>query len=678
MYGILDQFFEDNRLGFRTKTNNVGFNTVEGMRVYPLSSDGGRATIAARVKTKDSSGKAIPDNIRSTNREKLVSDLYSNIVKTKEETGEYPLKTGDIIIPAYNSIGHAEYTLQIVEKLVEMLKELGIICKVVDCLSLENARESERDLTKKEGAHEKSIEIDDIIVNKELLLKNISNGSNIWIFDNVATKGKTYDVIVYTLRDEGIENKICPLLYTLSNYTKIYFDKDINAYLIDRLDPPDDNPKNYIVKKYKNKPRYFIDTEVPEEIYYKALKAHETNKAKSKDKDLDVSYLDDNIEENEKNEPTIPVVPNAYGPNLGRIPQSMTCIYNGTIFGLDSRVFKYGYTIDKNSHCLAYLDGTSEQDEQAAYNSFIKAKNEYLLDDVEPRANIYRSKRSEMILKKAIKDDIDNWMDEHFLKLKANTTNDKIFTIIKGSISDFGRLNGDIEDWCNNYIQSSIAAANTEIQGHRNKIENSVREFIDNASLEYLKSSYKTNILKDWAKDNTLDEYDDYILKTYGFSLYDMAAKYVEYRLKKLEPQDSYTKNSNIFELAYQKAQKQRDEENEKLRKNKAEKDLLQSNSEAWLRRNKNIIEVKLQNLIRDCFENKVFIDMSISDIRKELTKKIKDEVATMRDIPDIDYVLNSTRLNSIIEDRLSTELLLKLAGKNKPIKRVKYIVKKH
>ena len=356
----------------------------------------------------------------------------------------------------------------------------------------------------------------------------------------------------------------------------------------------------------------------------------------------------------------------------------MTCIYNGTIFGLDSRVFKYGYTIDKNSHCLAYLDGTSEQDEQAAYNSFIKAKNEYLLDEVEPRANIYRSKRSEMILKKAIKDDIDSWMDEHFLKLKANTVDDKIFTIIKGSISDFGRLDGDIEDWCNSYIKSSIATANKEIRSHRDKIENSIREFIDNASLEYLKDSYKNNILKDWAKNSTLDEYDDYILKAYGFSIYDMAAKYIEYRLKKLNSQKGYTKNSDVFELAYQKAQKQRDEENEKLRKNKAEKDLLQSNSEAWLRRNKTIIEVKLQNLIKDCFENKIFTDMSISDIRKELTKKIKDEVATMRDIPDIDYVLNSTRLNSIIEDRLSTELLLKLAGKNKPIKRVKYIVKKH
>lgn len=678
MYSTLEQFFEDNRLGFRTKTNNIGFNTVEGMHIYSLSSDGGRATIAARVKTKDSNGRIIPDNIRSTNREKLVSDLYNNIVKTKEETGEYPLKTGDVIIPAYNSIGHAEYTLQIVEKLVEMLKGIDIICKVVDCLSLENARESERDLTKKEGAHEKSIEIDDIIVNKELLLESISNDSNIWIFDNVATKGKTYDVIVYTLRDEGIKNKICPLLYTLSNYTKIYFDKDINAYLIDRLDPPNDNPKNYIVKKYKNEPRYFIDTEIPEDVYYKALKAHEANKAKSKDKELDVSYLDDSIEENEKNEPTIPVVPNAYGPNLGRIPQSMTYIYNGTIFGLDSRVFKYGYTIDENSHCLAYLDGTSKQDEQDAYNSFIKAKNEYLLDEVEPRANIYKNKRSEMVLKKAIKDNIDDWMNEHFIKLKANTTNDKIFTIIKGSISDFGRLNGDIEDWCNSYINSSINAANTEIQNHRNKIENSIRKFIDNASLEYLKNSYRNNILKDWAEDNTLDEYDDYILKAYGFSIYDMASKYVEYRLKKLEPQDSYTKNSNIFELAYQKAQKQRDEENEKLRKNKDERDLIQNNSETWIRRNKTFIEVKLQNLIKNCFENKVFADMNISDIRKELTKKIKDEVATMRDIPNIDYVLNSTQLNSIIENRLSTELLLKLAGKNKPIKRVKYIVKKH
>lgn len=677
MYSILEQFFEDNRLGFRTKTNNVGFNTVEGMRVYPLSSDGGRATIAARVKTKDSSGKAIPDNIRSTNREKLVNDLYNNIVKTKEETGEYPLKTGDVIIPAYNSIGHAEYTLQIVEKLVEMLKGLNIICKVVDCLSLENARESERDLTKKEGAHEKSIEIDDIIVNRELLLSNINKYNNIWIFDNVATKGKTYDVIVYTLRDEGIENKICPLLYTLSNYTKIYFDKDINAYLIDRLDPPDDNPKNYIVKKYKNKPRYFIDTEVPEEVYYKAIKAHEANKAKSKDKDLDVSYLDDNIEENEKNEPTIPVVPNAYGPNLGRIPQSMTCIYNGTIFGLDSRVFKYGYTIDKNSHCLAYLDGTSEQDEQAAYNSFIKAKNEYLLDDVEPRANIYRNKRSEMILKKAIKDNIDDWMSEHFLKLKANTTNNKIFTIIKGSISDFGRLDGDMEDWCNSYIQSSIGTANAEIQNHRDKIEGSIKKFIDNASLEYLKNNYRNNILKDWAENNTLDEYDNYILKTYGFSIRDMIDTYAKYRLEKLEPQKSYTKNSDTFELIYQAARKHQEEEEEKLRKNRAERDLFQSNSEAWLRRNKNIIEVKLQNLIRYCFENKVFADMSIPDIRKELTKKIKNEVSTMRDIPDINYVLNSTQLNSIIENRLSTELLLKLAGKNKPIKR-KYIVKKH
>ena len=81
MYSILEQFFEDNRLGFRTKTNNIGFNTVEGMHIYPLSSDGGRATIAARVKTKDSNGRIIPDNIRSTNREKLVSDLFKQKAK---------------------------------------------------------------------------------------------------------------------------------------------------------------------------------------------------------------------------------------------------------------------------------------------------------------------------------------------------------------------------------------------------------------------------------------------------------------------------------------------------------------------------------------------------------------------------------------------------------------------
>lgn len=356
------------RYNLRSENDPISDDVVFGYKPYRHAANGGHARISSGVKTKDSNGNIRPQDKRNENIEKLVNNLYKNLTQDRPKDG-IAIKSGDIIIPAYNSNGTAEYTKIISDKLTEKLLQNDISVNVIDCLSID-PREQQRLKTKKEGTSVKVGNIDDVRVDTAQL-QNIPSDARIWIFDNVANKGKTYNTIVLALRDEGISNLICPLVYTLSLYSKIYYKEELNAYLIDRRDQTPMQKSTYILAKAENgEIRAFVDCNVPDNPEYRYKSKEEISTIEEGDDIGDIDNEAISIGD-------VCIRPEFKSRYTYRVSVRYTKVYNGKIYIQDNVAYRYGYEADYEEESLkACLDGTTTSDISTAYENFENYKTD--------------------------------------------------------------------------------------------------------------------------------------------------------------------------------------------------------------------------------------------------------------------------------------------------------------
>lgn len=356
------------RYNLRSENDPIHDDEVFGYKPYRHAANGGHARISSGVKTKDSNGNIRPQDERNENIEKLVNNLYKNLTQDRPKDG-IAIKSGDIIIPAYNSNGTAEYTKIISDKLAEKLLQNDISVNVIDCLSID-PREQQRLKTKKEGTSVKVGNIDDVRVDTTQL-QDIPSDAKIWIFDNVANKGKTYNTIVLALRDEGIHNVICPLVYTLSLYSKIYYKEGLNAYLIDRRDQTPMQKSKYVLAKAENgEIRAFVDCNIPDTPKYRYKSKEEISTIEEDD----IESIDDEI----ISIGDVCIRPEFKNRYTYRVSVKYTKVHNGKIYIQDNVAYRYGYEADYEEKSLeACLDGTTASDISVAYENFENYKTDH-------------------------------------------------------------------------------------------------------------------------------------------------------------------------------------------------------------------------------------------------------------------------------------------------------------
>lgn len=373
---------------------------VYSYRPYMHTAAGSHARTSSGVKTKDSYGNPRDQKERDKNIEKLVDELYENLTKKSKSIA---IENNDVIIPAYNSAGKAEYTKIISDKLAaKLLENNNIKVRVIDCLSI-NPREQQRLITQKEGTSTKVGDVDDVIID-ETELSTIDPSARIWIFDNVANKGKTYNNIVLALREKNITQIICPLVYTLSIYSKIEFNEDLNAFLVDRRDPVPLRKNTFIVAKdSKGEYSVFVDCEVPDDEEHHYGANDQADEDEEDDFESNEDDEDSGVSEKSKSN-SICLRPEFKNRWTYRVDLKYTKSYLGKIYIQDIRAYRFGYEasyMDKD--CVKYLDGSSARDLpgcKSRFDLYFKKNNFKEYNSYTPEIERIKVARADMLNRK--------------------------------------------------------------------------------------------------------------------------------------------------------------------------------------------------------------------------------------------------------------------------------------